>query len=79
MIRMNEEALARLRAEKRLEIIPGAGHLFEEPGVLEEVARLAAEWFAHHLVPAGRLTSSDVRGFSAQTYSSTSMSGRRCQ
>ena len=52
MIRMNEEALARLRAEKRLEIIPGAGHLFEEPGALEEVARLAAEWLARHLVPA---------------------------
>jgi putative phosphoribosyl transferase len=52
VIRMNEEALARLRVEKRLEIIPGAGHLFEEPGALEEVARLAAEWLARHLVPA---------------------------
>jgi putative phosphoribosyl transferase len=49
VIGMNEEALARMRAEKRLEIIPGAGHLFEEPGALEEVARLAADWFAHHL------------------------------
>jgi putative phosphoribosyl transferase len=49
VIGMNEEALARLRAEKRLEILPGAGHLFEEPGALEEVARLAAEWFARHL------------------------------
>src|SRR5215207_873795 len=49
VIRMNEEALARLRVEKRLEIIPGAGHLFEEPGALEEVARLAAEWLARHL------------------------------
>jgi len=49
VIGMNEEAMERLRAEKRLEIVPGAGHLFEEPGALEEVARLAAVWFAHHL------------------------------
>jgi hypothetical protein len=35
--------------EKRLEIVPGATHLFEEPGTLEEVARLAAGWFVHHL------------------------------
>jgi putative phosphoribosyl transferase len=51
VIGMNEEALQRLRAEKRLEIIPGATHLFEEPGALEEVARLAAGWFARYLVP----------------------------
>jgi len=51
VLRMNEEAFARLRAEKRLEIIPGAGHLFEEPGALEEVARLAADWFTRHLPP----------------------------
>ena len=42
MIGMNQEAMEQLRAEKRLEIIPGAIHLFEEPGALEEVARLAA-------------------------------------
>ena len=51
MIRMNREALERLRAQKRLEIVPGAGHLFEEPGALEEVARLAAGWFTRYLVP----------------------------
>jgi pimeloyl-ACP methyl ester carboxylesterase len=51
VIRMNQEVLARLRAEKRLEIIPGAGHLFEEPGALEEVARLAADWFTRYLAP----------------------------
>lgn len=50
-IGMNEEALGRLHAEKRLEVIPGATHLFEEPGALEEVARLAADWFARHLRP----------------------------
>ena len=51
VIRTNEEALGRLRAEKRLEILPGAGHLFEEPGMLDEVARLAAGWFTRHLDP----------------------------
>ena len=52
VIGMNEEALAELRCEKRLEIVPGATHLFEEPGALEEVARLARAWFELHLVPA---------------------------
>jgi pimeloyl-ACP methyl ester carboxylesterase len=49
VIGMNREAFAQMGAEMRLEIIPEAGHLFEEPGALEEVARLAAEWFARHL------------------------------
>jgi putative phosphoribosyl transferase len=49
VIRMNEEAFARMSAEKELEIVPGASHLFEEPGALEEVARLAADWFRGHL------------------------------
>ncbi len=49
VIRMNEEALGQLRVEKRLEIIPGATHLFEEPGALEKVAQLAAGWFARYL------------------------------
>lgn len=49
VIKMNEEALAQLRCEKRLEIVPGATHLFEEPGTLEGVARLAADWFVRHL------------------------------
>ena len=49
VIGMNEEALARMRAVKRLQIVPGASHLFEEPGALEEVARLATVWFARHL------------------------------
>jgi dienelactone hydrolase len=51
VIGMNEEALARMRAVKRLQIVPGASHLFEEPGTLEEVARLATGWFARHLGP----------------------------
>lgn len=51
VIEMNEEAMDRLRVEKRLEIVPGATHLFEEPGALDEVARLAADWFQGHLTP----------------------------
>ncbi|HSF42063.1 MAG TPA: phosphoribosyltransferase, partial [Thermoanaerobaculia bacterium] len=46
---LNRLAFDRLGARKRLEIIPGATHLFEEPGTLEEVADRAAEWFALHL------------------------------
>jgi putative phosphoribosyl transferase len=49
VIALNRQAMARMRGEVRLEIVPGATHLFEEPGTLEEVARLAREWFAHHL------------------------------
>jgi dienelactone hydrolase len=49
VIEMNREALAQLRCEKRLEIVPGATHLFEEPGTLEQVARMAADWFVTHL------------------------------
>ena len=49
VIAMNREALAQLSAEKQLEIIPGATHLFEEPGTLEEVACMARDWFIRHL------------------------------
>ena len=49
VIRLNEQAQQRLRCSTELVIVPGAMHLFEEPGTLEEVARLAAEWFARHL------------------------------
>jgi putative phosphoribosyl transferase len=49
VIHLNREAFARLGAQKRLEIIPGATHLFEEPGALDEVARLARDWFIEHL------------------------------
>lgn len=48
VIAMNESALAELRCEKELVIVPGATHLFEEPGTLEEVARLARDWFLHY-------------------------------
>jgi len=49
VIAMNREALNHLQAEKRLEIVAGATHLFEEQGRLEEVARLARDWFRNHL------------------------------
>lgn len=49
VIELNQLAYDRLHCEKELVIVPGATHLFEEPGTLEEVARQAAEWFARHL------------------------------
>jgi pimeloyl-ACP methyl ester carboxylesterase len=49
VIRMNEDAYEQLRCMKELKIVPGATHLFEEPGKLEEVADLAAKWFLKHL------------------------------
>jgi putative phosphoribosyl transferase len=52
VIELNEQAYAALACEKRLEIVPGATHLFEEPGKLEAVARLAAQWFTRHLAGA---------------------------
>ncbi|WP_418960650.1 phosphoribosyltransferase family protein [Streptomyces tritici] len=48
VIELNEQAQAALRCENRLEIVPGATHLFEEPGTLERVGELAADWFASH-------------------------------
>jgi putative phosphoribosyl transferase len=51
VIGMNQEAFERLKIkDKRLDIVPGATHLFEEPGKLEEVARLAREWFERYLL-----------------------------
>jgi putative phosphoribosyl transferase len=49
VIELNRHAYAHLRGEKQLVIVPGATHLFEEPGTLEEVARLASQWFTQHL------------------------------
>jgi dienelactone hydrolase len=48
VIKLNWEAYGRLRCEKKVEIVDRATHLFDEPGTLEEVARLAAEWFKRH-------------------------------
>jgi putative phosphoribosyl transferase len=52
VIDLNERAMELLAGEKELRIVPEATHLFEEPGALEEAARLAADWFVRHLVPA---------------------------
>jgi dienelactone hydrolase len=49
VIELNEEAFKRMQCHKRLEIVPGATHLFEERGALEQVQDLAASWFSAHL------------------------------
>lgn len=51
VIDLNRQALAGLRCEKELAIVPGAGHLFEEAGTLEQVANLACAWFVRHFDP----------------------------
>lgn len=52
VLKLNERATAWMQCEKRLEVIPGATHLFEEPGTLEQVGKLAGRWFCQHFVPA---------------------------
>jgi pimeloyl-ACP methyl ester carboxylesterase len=52
VLRLNELALAVLGGEARLEVVPGAGHLFEERGALKRVASLARDWFLQHLSPS---------------------------
>jgi putative phosphoribosyl transferase len=56
VIELNEQALRLLRCPKQLVIVPGATHLFEEPGTLEEVARLAKEWFVRYLIGVGEFS-----------------------
>jgi len=62
VLELNRSAQRRIHGETKLEIVPGATHLFEEDGALERVADLAAGWFATHLTGArsGRLSLSDV-------------------
>jgi len=52
VLELNRDALAALGENGELAVVPGATHLFEEPGALDEVARLAAAWFVEHLAPA---------------------------
>jgi putative phosphoribosyl transferase len=54
VLELNESALARLNVRSKLEIVPRATHLFEEPGTLEIAARLAAEWFQQHSPPENK-------------------------
>jgi putative phosphoribosyl transferase len=52
VLRLNEEAARRMRCEHRISVVPGASHLFEEPGALDAVARLARDWFVSHFARA---------------------------
>lgn len=54
VLELNRRALRRLACVKRLEVVPDATHLFEEPGALDSVAELAAAWFERHLVAGSR-------------------------
>jgi dienelactone hydrolase len=60
VIQLNEAAYAQLQCEKAIRIVPGATHLFEEPGALDEVARLATEWFQQYLPPSRPTSDSRV-------------------
>jgi putative phosphoribosyl transferase len=51
VLELNRTALARLRCRKRLTVVDGATHLFEEPGTLAIAANLAGDWFSHYLLP----------------------------
>jgi pimeloyl-ACP methyl ester carboxylesterase len=61
VIDLNRQAMRLLRAETELVVVPGATHLFEEPGTLEQVARLAREWFVRHLRPVSPGDPASVR------------------
>lgn len=52
VVELNEQAMARMHCPTKLHIVPGATHLFEEPGTLEQVATVAAEWFVEHMLSA---------------------------
>jgi len=58
VIELNEQARDHMRCEVKLEIVPGATHLFEEPGALEKVAQLASDWFVNHIEPERRTSQS---------------------
>jgi putative phosphoribosyl transferase len=61
VIQVNREAFAQLACRKELKIVPGATHLFEEPGALEEVARLASDWFRKELATGSQQEESNAR------------------
>jgi putative phosphoribosyl transferase len=58
VIGLHQEPFDKLQCEKQMVIVPGATHLFEEPGTLEQVASLAADWFRRHLISSGATTRS---------------------
>ncbi len=51
VLELNQQAFAHLKGRKELQVVPGATHLFEEPGALDHVSRLARDWFERHLIP----------------------------
>lgn len=55
VIGLNEQARRLIRCEVKLKIVPGATHLFEEPGTLERVTELTVDWFLHHIAPTGTM------------------------
>lgn len=61
VLALNRQALSQLKGEKKLVVVPGATHLFEEPGALEAVSLLARDWFLRHLVPTTRSLASEER------------------
>ena len=63
VIALNEEAYRRLTCAKRIDIVPGATHLFEEPGALESVSRLARQWFDEYLVVRREQNAAPVRAW----------------
>jgi putative phosphoribosyl transferase len=54
VLELNRQAASRMQAEVRIAVVPGATHLFPEPGTLARVAQLAVDWFTSHMRPAGR-------------------------
>jgi putative phosphoribosyl transferase len=60
VIRLNRRAMQQMRADVRLEIVPGATHLFEEPGALERVAALSGDWFTRYFDPACRRSATET-------------------
>jgi putative phosphoribosyl transferase len=69
-IEMNQEAYESLECEKQLTLIPAAGHAFDEAGTLDQVARLAADWFERHLRPGASLLLPDSTTFAARIHES---------
>ncbi|TVT17556.1 phosphoribosyltransferase, partial [Amycolatopsis rhizosphaerae] len=58
VLELNQQAQAAMTAETRLSVVPGATHLFEEPGALDQAGALAREWFLKHLAPVAAFGSS---------------------
>ena len=68
VIELNRQAMEQMTAEKKLVIIPGATHLFEEQGKLEEVAKISADWFIRYLKYARFLSNCFIRFWAACTF-----------